>query len=115
MNNPDLNKITKQEQDLDDNWIRVGMNTCGIAAGADDIYEYFKTRIEKGSLKVRLRKCGCLGACYAEPLVEVKVKGMPTIVYGNVTEKIAEQIIEKHIMTGRILNSGIYELKTIGI
>lgn len=111
-NKTDLDRIREEEKNLGEDWIRVGMSTCGIAAGAGEIYDYLKMKIEKNSLNIRLRKCGCLGACYAEPLVEVNIQGMPHIVYGNVTQKIAERIIKEHVMTGRILDSGIFELKT---
>ncbi|MGM0567972.1 MAG: (2Fe-2S) ferredoxin domain-containing protein [Elusimicrobiota bacterium] len=105
-------KIIKEQEKLNKNWIRVGMSTCGIAAGAEDVYEYLKKEIDKNALDIDLKKCGCLGACYAEPLVEINIEGLPRIIYGNVDKKVAARIIKEHVMGGRILDTGVYELKS---
>ena len=48
--------------------IKVGMASCGLAAGADAIYEAFKEALPES---VELKKTACIGFCYAEPMVEV--------------------------------------------
>ena len=110
MNKPDLKEIKSRQEAMPGDWVRVGMSTCGIAAGAERIFNYLTSEVEKNQLNLRVRKCGCLGACYAEPLVEVNLEGMPRIIYGNVDEKTAERIVKEHIISGRVLDSGVYEL-----
>ena len=48
--------------------IKVGMASCGLAAGADAVYEAFKEALPE---TVELKKTACIGFCYAEPMVEV--------------------------------------------
>jgi NADP-reducing hydrogenase subunit HndB len=85
-------------------WIKVGMSTCGLAAGAQEVYETLVDEIKKAGADVEVKKCGCLGMCYAEPLIEVKVSGMPTVVYCRVDREVAARIVDKHIMGKRLVN-----------
>ena len=54
--------------------ILVGMASCGIAAGAADVYSALEKTIAEEHLPVELEKTGCIGACYREPLVEINPK-----------------------------------------
>jgi (2Fe-2S) ferredoxin len=92
-----------------DEYIKIGMSTCGQAAGADVIYRTFVEETQKRHLTVPIQKCGCNGMCYAEPLVEVKINGLPTVTYGKVTKDIAVRIIEKHVVEKLLLNECIYD------
>jgi NADP-reducing hydrogenase subunit HndB len=90
-------------------YIKVGMSTCGIAAGADVVYNTFQDAILKRNLPVTLSKCGCIGMCYAEPLIEVKVNGLPVTRYGRVNKEVALYIIEKHLVEKQLVNGYIYD------
>jgi len=86
----------------------VGMATCGIAAGARVTMSALLDEIAKHELKdVSVVATGCLGYCYAEPLVEVRVPGMSNIRYGNVDAKRAAQIVEQHLVGGKLLDNAI--------
>ena len=63
--------------------IRVGLSTCGLAAGADAVYRALEAQIRQRSLPIDLQRTGCLGACHREPLVEV-VRGGTSSLYGPV-------------------------------
>jgi (2Fe-2S) ferredoxin len=91
--------------------ISIGMSACGLAAGAQEVYQTLVEEIEKRHLPVKINKCGCSGMCYAEPLVEVKVEGLPTVTYGRVTREIALRILDRHIMGKTLLNDYIYEAR----
>jgi NADH:ubiquinone oxidoreductase subunit E len=53
--------------------ISVGMSTCGISAGADKVYEKIDNLLQTGKYdNVQLKETGCIGMCYAEPLVEIR-------------------------------------------
>ena len=56
----------KSPQDQGD-WIKVGMSTCGIAAGADTVLKVLLEEKEKRKLPITISRCGCAGQCYAEP------------------------------------------------
>ena len=59
--------------------IKIGTASCGLAAGAGDVVTFFKENITK----IPVDGVGCLGHCYAEPIVEVETdKG--SVFYSNV-------------------------------
>ncbi|MEI7905002.1 MAG: (2Fe-2S) ferredoxin domain-containing protein [Candidatus Firestonebacteria bacterium] len=90
------------------NWIKVGMSTCGIAAGADEVYKTLVEEAKKRNIEVTVKKCGCAGKCYAEPLVEVNVEGAPRVTYGKVTKEVALSILEKHVRNKKLVNDYIF-------
>jgi NADH-quinone oxidoreductase subunit F len=87
--------------------IIVGMASCGVAAGAAEVYSSFQKKISEQNLKVSLEKTGCIGACYREPLVEIQVPGMATVVYGDITAKKVEQLLEKHVKNHQIVQEWV--------
>jgi len=95
-------------------WIRVGMSTCGIAAGADEVFAALVEEAEKRKIPVSIRRCGCSGRCYAEPLVEVKTAGLPAVTYGKVDRETAVRILDEHVAAGKILNDHVYDVKAKG-
>lgn len=85
--------------------IRVAMATCGIAAGARDIMNYFADTVRNEELdNVVITQSGCMGYCYAEPTVEVTLPGKDPVVYGHVTKEKAHEIIERHIKAGEMVD-----------
>lgn len=108
----DLDKIKATHQDDGRDWIKVGMSTCGIAAGADKVYELFMEEVKKRKLDIQVKKCGCQGMCYSEPLVEVRVKGTPEVIYGRVDKEGVIKILEKHVCDKVLVKDSIYELRT---
>lgn len=84
--------------------IRVGLGTCGIAAGGTAVYEALAQEIEKNNLSIPLEKTGCIGMCYEEVLVDVISPQGETWTYGKVTAKMVPQIIDKHIMGGQAID-----------
>ena len=104
-----LDKIKKNKQDKG-NWIKVGMSSCGIAAGAEEVYNTFIEEVTKRNISISIKKCGCMGMCYAEPLVEVNVEGTPEVIYGRVNKETAIKIIEKHVVNKMLINDFIFDL-----
>ena len=106
----DLDKMSQASSDRPKDWIKVGLSSCGIAAGAEDIFNFFVEEVKKRNLQVEIKKCGCAGACYAEPLVEVSVEGLPPVIYGGVNKDVATKILEKHIISKMLVNDYIFEV-----
>jgi NADP-reducing hydrogenase subunit HndB len=80
------------------------MATCGIASGAKPIMEFFAEQLEKRNIPAVVTQTGCMGYCYAEPTVEVKLPDQDPVVFGFVDLKRADQIIEKYIKTGELVD-----------
>ncbi len=78
--------------------IKVGLATCGIAAGASGVYDAFKDVLQ--AAKVQPERTGCIGMCYNEPLVEVITEEGKSYTYGKVTPETVQVIIEEHIVKG---------------
>ncbi|SES88465.1 NAD(P)-dependent iron-only hydrogenase iron-sulfur protein [Natronincola peptidivorans] len=88
--------------------LKVGMATCGIAAGARETFNTLFETIEKKGLKdVYLVQVGCMGYCHDEPMVQVNVPGESPILYGKVDKEKAKEIIEKHVEKGELLQDSI--------
>ncbi|NLN07729.1 MAG: NADH-quinone oxidoreductase subunit NuoF [Firmicutes bacterium] len=79
--------------------VRVGLSTCGIAAGASKTYDEIVPLL--AAYGITPEKTGCMGMCYCEPLVEVIDSEGKSYVYGNVTADKAATIVEEHIKGGR--------------
>jgi NADP-reducing hydrogenase subunit HndB len=107
----DLDKVSSATPVPAKNYIRVGMSTCGIAAGADEVFATLKEEAKKRNLAIDIKKCGCVGMCFAEPLVEVAVEGLPPVIYGKVNKEIAVKILEKHVAGKILVNEYIFDLK----
>jgi len=73
--------------------ISVGMATCGIATGAQEVYDEMKIGIEKEKLDAILTKTGCLGFCQKEPLVDVFVPGLPKLTYQEMTPDKTREVV----------------------
>jgi NADP-reducing hydrogenase subunit HndB len=88
--------------------LAVGMATCGIAAGARPVMTALLDEVTaKGINDVSVIATGCLGFCYAEPLVEVRIPGREPVRYRNVTPELAKQIVEKHVLQGTVIEEAV--------
>ena len=103
----DLERRSVEGKDIE---IIIGMGTCGIAAGAKESLDAFLDAIEKKGLKnVTVKQTGCMGLCYVEPTVEIKVPGMPDTIYGKVGPEVARKIVEEHIVEKTLVNNHIFD------
>lgn len=84
--------------------VKVAMATCGIASGAKTVMDYLVTEFEKRNIPAVVTQTGCMGYCYAEPTIEVKLPGQEPVVFGYVNEKKADQIIEKYVKNGELVD-----------
>jgi len=104
----EMDSMKKEGVDTSKNWIKVGMSTCGIAAGADVVYATLLDEAKKRNIEVAIKKCGCAGKCFAEPLVEVNVEGVPRVFYGKVTPEVAVTILERHVRNKKLVKDHIF-------
>lgn len=88
--------------------VKVAMATCGIASGAKPVMEYLNDELAKRSIPAEVTQTGCMCYCYAEPTIEVTIPGKEPVIFGNVTTKKADEIIEKFIRKGELVE-GIIE------
>jgi len=74
--------------------IFIGMATCGLASGAIEVKRAFEEALTEQKINARIISVGCLGHCYAEPLVIIDKPGFPPILYHNVTPGKANLLVK---------------------
>jgi NADH-quinone oxidoreductase subunit F len=74
--------------------IGVGMGTCGIGTGADELYMAFGKAVKLKKADIKLTTVGCFGFCASEPNVNVYIPGMPLVILSKVAAKDAASIVE---------------------
>jgi len=78
--------------------VYVGTASCGKAAGASVVLEAINRELSRRNIEAVVTQVGCIGLCYAEPLVDIIKPGRPRICYGNVTPEIVPQLIEDYLV-----------------
>jgi NADH-quinone oxidoreductase subunit F len=89
--------------------IVVGMSTCNIAAGAEEVYEYLRDQVAAG-LDVDLTITGCFGMCFAEPQVQVIDESGARHLYANVNRTRIEKIVAEDVAGGRPVDKWLVKL-----
>lgn len=84
--------------------IVVGMDTCGIRAGAKEVFEFFLEEVAKLGVKgVKIMRSGCINKCEFEPVVEVDIPGFDAVLYKNVDVSMAKRILNEHVLLGNVV------------
>ena len=91
--------------------IIVGMATCGIAAGAGEVFDSIAGEIMKLGLgdRVTVVRAGCMGACHSEPTVEIAVPGEESVLYGNIDSQRAKVLVKNHILRNEVVTELVLE------
>ncbi len=86
--------------------IKVGLASCGLAAGAGEVYSAIEKYLKKSKVKTKLKKTACIGLCFVEPLVEISSKNGNTVTYGEVTPEKVTELIEAYAK-GKPINKNV--------
>jgi NADH-quinone oxidoreductase subunit F len=78
--------------------IYLGMASCGKAAGAEATKKAILDTLARHGIKAHLLEVGCIGACYLEPIMDIKVAGNPRLSFGNVDADWAVKILEEYLV-----------------
>jgi len=82
--------------------VLIGAGSCGLAAGASDVRESVEKTLADLKVEAKIVDVGCIGPCYLEPLMDVKLPGKPRVSYGNLTAKRATSILRSFLVDGKI-------------
>ncbi len=82
--------------------IQIGLATCGIAAGALETQAAFSRAIAERGIDARIRTVGCMGHCYAEPVVVIDhpLTGMPPLFYHAVNPGKVNMLVRNYLLGG---------------
>jgi len=92
--------------------ILVGTATCGRSAGALEVLEVFKQETSKNNIDCIILEVGCIGLCYAEPIVCITKSSRPTICYSEVTPERAKELVTEYLVNDNAHPD--YAMGTIG-
>lgn len=96
------NTIGIRNDDQADIHVRVGMATCGIAAGAREVVAALTEEIGRRHLNnAAVTQMGCIGICQYEPIVEVTLPGQDKVTYVKMTAEKAARVVEEHLCGGK--------------
>lgn len=84
--------------------VRVHMGTSGLASGAREIFDFIRNELEKRNIDAAVISTGDMGYSFAEPTIEVKRPGELPVVFGNVDKLKADEIIEKYLKNGELVD-----------
>jgi len=79
-------------------WIRVGTALCGMAAGAPEVIRAIKEWLKMKGMDATVSQVGCLGLCFAEPLVDIKIPNQPRVVYRNVSPDDVPDLLDSQLV-----------------
>lgn len=85
-----------------------GLGTCGISCGAKELINVARKAVSEMFLNVQFVSVGCIGLCYAEPLVDIKLPGRPRVIYNNMTEDKLKKVIRAHLVEDKPLKDFAY-------
>lgn len=83
--------------------IIVGMGTCGIAAGANDVMKAIIDELQRRNINATVMQTGCIGMCAREPIVEIIRPGEKRVTYGRISPADVKRLTEEHVLHGRIV------------
>jgi NADH:ubiquinone oxidoreductase subunit F (NADH-binding)/Pyruvate/2-oxoacid:ferredoxin oxidoreductase delta subunit/(2Fe-2S) ferredoxin len=84
--------------------ILVGMATCGLAAGAQRVFDALHHMAHAENWEGVVEKTGCIGFCFKEPLVDLILPGQPRLTYEKVDQDFARKLFSE-VAAGRIPES----------
>ncbi len=79
-------------------YILIGTATCGRAAGALNTLEAFQAELARQKTSAEVIEVGCMGLCYAEPLVTISKPDSFRVVYPNVTPELVPRLVEGYVL-----------------
>ena len=89
----ELNLVYNSEKPV----VLIGSATCGKSAGSEEISSAIQEECIKNDIECKLVKVGCIGLCYAEPIITIIKANNPPVFYGNVTVELAKELVHKYI------------------
>src|SRR5512137_2108349 len=78
--------------------ILVGTGTCGRAAGALAVVQAIKEHLYRRNIEASVTEVGCIGLCYAEPLVDIVKPNHPRVCYQGVNSENVSLLLDDYLI-----------------
>ncbi|MHA1776209.1 MAG: NADH-ubiquinone oxidoreductase-F iron-sulfur binding region domain-containing protein [Promethearchaeota archaeon] len=87
--------------------IFIGMGTCGLASGAQATFDTFRSEALKYKLDIEIIPVGCVGSCFLEPIVDIKLPGKARVAYKQITSDKVVEIIQRTLQKEEIIREWV--------
>ncbi len=84
--------------------IRIGLGSCCVASGSDEIRKAVEATVNNRGLRVKLKHVGCVGMCHQVPLVEIVPTGGEAVLYSKVKPEDVKDIVTRHFHSSGLLS-----------
>ena len=111
----DIRALQEIRKGAEESWIRqlqgqdplicTGLSTCGISAKALECQSIVQSELADRRIAFRSMNVGCLGLCYAEPLIYIKQPGQPSVCYGHLRPDDVSSLIDAVFDNNKINNN----------
>jgi len=95
--------------------VKVGVGSCGLAAGAAEVYNKLQDYISSAALTVKLKKTACIGMCFEEPIVEFSGLESGAVTLGKVDPEHVIGLLDDYLMGNQIDANVILAEKQDGV
>ena len=92
----DSRKVRRADSSEIQGEIRIGLGSCCVASGSDEIRKEIENVVNNNDLRVKLKHVGCVGMCHQVPLIEVVPNEREPILYAKVKPEKVKKIVESH-------------------
>ncbi|NUN08687.1 MAG: 4Fe-4S binding protein [Ignavibacteriaceae bacterium] len=76
--------------------IKVGLGTCGVSAGGEQIFNEIKRMISEKHIDADICETGCMGMCYEEPMIEVGDED-ESFLYAKMSPDKIGRLVSEHL------------------
>jgi NADH-quinone oxidoreductase subunit F len=77
--------------------VKVGLASCGVAAGAMDVYRTLEEHLAASPKPVKLMRTACIGMCFEEPVVEFNGSALGQMHIGKADPESIIKILDDYI------------------
>lgn len=94
-----------------DGEIRIGLGSCCVASGSEEVKESVELAVVQNSLEISMKSVGCVGMCHQVPLLEIVPNGKEPILYSKVQPEDVSKIVDQHFKSQSIwqrIKSSLY-------
>jgi NADH-quinone oxidoreductase subunit F len=74
--------------------IKVCLDSCCVAKGTDRVFQALQEGLRLSGAEARVKRVGCVGACYLTPIIEVARPGRSSVTYSGLTAPQAGELAQ---------------------
>ena len=76
--------------------IRIGLGSCCVASGSQEVKEELEKTLLKSKISVDVKQVGCVGICNQVPLLEIHKENEPPVFYSKIKATEVRDIVHDH-------------------